>query len=1021
MKAFYKIVLLFVFLSVEFGYCQGGASSCSQLEADFEAYQSCATSIPFTNSTNNTSGENFATSCIQGPFQGPTWFFMKIQTSGNIFLQIAQENNAGTGTDVDFVLWGPFTTLSNICNQLGPAKEVDCSYEPDSIESVQLMNAVAGEFYILLVDNYSNTPGQITISQTGGTGSSDCSFLSSVEIKDTTGNEITQANYCKPETKDMVATIDVNDFPGNLADLRFNYKWYRDGILLTEILDSTSNTNTFTATITGLYKVETTAYDFTDPSVDPGDLVISADEIQLNFYDKPVLNAGPHVLQQCDFITPNNDGIASQNLTELAAVITNNDNTINLSYFIDAGLTQQIATPQNFTNTTAFNQTIYVTGRFGNEPFVCDSNMVEIQLTVNPTSVSTYPDMAPACPVLNTNATTFDFDAQRILIKDTFFPTTNVDIRFYATPDDASVEQNELTNASTFTAGVYTIYTRVETGNDCEGIGTFEIEVYQTPNLNAVDPINICESETLILADKDADILASQNPNVVTRYFSSFENAEDNTNAINKNAPFNLVVGTTTIFVRLINTDNQCFAIIDFPLNVFPSPVIVNPTPLSSCGDNNTTSFNLNSKIEEITGSNPNYVVRFYETQADLNAGNAIPNPEAYDSVSKTLFIQVEDPTGNGCTSETTMVLNVLQVPGVDTVPQLLEECDVTGFHIFDITEREPILRGTTPMNEASFRYYINLSDAQANNNNTINTPENFTNTVIDYQKIYIRLNSTVNFDSETGIPCHRIYEQEIFVRPYPENLLKDTSYKICIDIDGNVVNEALVDAGLPDSEYDFDWYNGFDALDGNRISNGNGRIFTTPIAGEYSVEITNITNGALCSTIVNFTVENTLIPFSILGEPSELVGFGIDNTITAIATPASPDFEYMLNNEGWQQDNVFYNVLQGIHTLTVRNKFSCGEISTFVVITDYPKFFTPNGDGFNDYWNIGGRIGVDALKVYVFDRSGKLIIDLTNNESGWDGTLEGRPLPSDDYWFKVIYAKNGITGEYLNHFTLKR
>ncbi|MFY0483252.1 T9SS type B sorting domain-containing protein [Flavobacterium sp. PLA-1-15] len=1021
MKIVHKVLFTLTLFLIQFANAQEGASSCSELQANFQQYQSCATSIPFQNTTNNNNGETFTTSCILDQFKAPTWFFMKIQTSGNIFLQIGQVNNAGVGTDVDFVLWGPFNDLNNICSQLTLGKEVDCSYAPDSIENVQIFNAVQGEFYILLVDNYDNVPGQITIAQTGGTGSSDCSFLSAVDILDNAGNEITQPNYCKPDTKDLVATIDIANFPGNPADLRFNYKWFKDGVLLTSIADSTTSTNTLTASETGLYKVEITAYDSTDPTVNPSRLEVSADEIQLNFFDKPALIPGPHTLQQCDFIAPNNDGLASVNLTELSNAITNNTTGITLSYFTDVALTQQIPDPADFTNTNPFNQTIYVTGVITGQTFPCISNTAEIQLTVNPTSVASYSNIPAVCPVLNTNSNTIDFETQRAIIKNTFFPTTNVEIAFYRNTSDASLEQNEVTNASEFISGIHIIYTRIETGNDCAGIGTFEVEVYDSPDQNPVATIVVCEDENVILANKDAEILALQSPTVQTRYFSTFENARDNINPINKNSNLNPAVGNSTVFVRLTDTANQCFSIVDFTVNVFAVPNITNPSPLAACGDGASTIFNLNSKIAEITGNNANYVVAFYATQADLLADNAIPDPEAYTSVSKTLFIKVTDPTGNNCNAETTMAINVIQTPGINTTPRLLEECDTTGFHDFDITEREPILRGTTPLNEVAFKYYINLSDAEANNSNTINTPEAFTNTIIDYQKIYIRLNSTVNFDSQTGIACHRIYEQELFVRPYPENLLKDTSYKICIDIDGNVINQAFVDAGLPDSEYAFSYYNGFDAIDANRIINGNERIFTTPFAGEYSVKITNITNSALCSTVANFTIENTLIPFSIKGEPSQLVAFGIDNTITAIATPQSADFEYMLNNEGWQQSNVFTNVSEGIYILSVRNKFGCGEISTSVVITDYPKFFTPNGDGYNDYWNIGGRIGVDALKVYIFDRAGRLIKDLTNNESGWDGTYEGRQLPSDDYWFKVIYSKNGITGEYMNHFSLKR
>lgn len=1022
MKIVHKVLFTLSLFLIQLANAQEGAPSCTQLAADFQKYQSCATSIPFTSTTNNGNGETFTTTCIGDQFKAPTWFFMKIQTPGSIMLEIRQVNNAGIGTDVDFVLWGPFNSLTgNICSQLNPSKEVDCSYSPSSVEIVQLPNnTLQGQYYILLVDNWDNVPGQITISQIGGTGSSDCSFLSSVEILDTAGNEITQTDYCRPDTKDIVATIDINDFPGNASDLRFNYKWYKNNVLLTDIVDSTLNTNTLTVNDTGLYKVEITAYDSTDPDVDLTKLTVSADEIFFSFFDRPVLNAGPHALQQCDFIAPNNDGIASVNLTELKDIITNGTSGVFLTYYTDAALTQQIPDPANFTNTTPINQTIYVTGATSRNS-VCISNTAQIQLSINPTSIAIYPDMTAVCPALNTNSSTLDFDTQRQLIKNTYFPTTTVDIAFYSTPNDASLEQNEVTNATAFTSGVHTIYTRIETGNNCEGIGTFEIEVYDAPDLNPIPSILACEDETVLLANKDAEILASQNPTVQTRYFRSFENARDNINAINKNTDLNSNVGPSTIYVRLTDTATGCFSVADFIVNVFPLPSITNPSPLSSCGVGTTTAFNLNLKIGEITNNNTNYTVTFYVSNADMVANNPIPDPTSYSSASKTIFFEVTDTTGNNCQKNGTLSLNVTQIPGVDTVPEILQNCDASGYFSFDIRQREPILRGLTPPNEVAFKYYINLSDAEANNNNTINTPEAFTNTVIDYQKIYIRMNSTVSFDSQSGIPCHRIYEQELFVRPYPENLLKDTSYKICIDINGIVVNQALIDTHLSDSDYDFDWYNGFDAIASNRIIEGNGSIFTTPVPGEYSVKITNITNSALCSTIANFTVENTLIPFSVKGEPTELIAFGIDNTITVITTPVSADFEYMLNNEGWQQDPVFTNVSEGIHLLSVRNEFGCGEISTHIVVTDYPKFFTPNGDGYNDYWNIGGRIGVDALKIYIFDRTGKLIKDLTNNQTGWDGTYEGRPLPSDDYWFKVIYSKNGITGEYTNHFSLKR
>lgn len=57
---------------------QGGASSCAELEANYQAYQSCATSIPFSSSVGGNS-ESFNTSCIPTAFVGPTWFFIEVK------------------------------------------------------------------------------------------------------------------------------------------------------------------------------------------------------------------------------------------------------------------------------------------------------------------------------------------------------------------------------------------------------------------------------------------------------------------------------------------------------------------------------------------------------------------------------------------------------------------------------------------------------------------------------------------------------------------------------------------------------------------------------------------------------------------------------------------------------------------------------------------------------------------------------------------------------------------------------
>jgi gliding motility-associated-like protein len=1191
-----RLICIFVFLCFATCYSQAGASSCAELEANFQLYQTCATNIPFQNSTGGNS-ENFNSTCIPTAFVGPTWFFLEVQASGDIVLQISQENTSGVGTDVDFVLWGPFPNLTNICNQLDTTTEVSCSYAPDSVEIVNLPNGIAGEFYVLLIDNYSGQPGTIAVSQIGGSGLTNCDFLSSVKIVDTALNTITQLEYCKPDTKDLVANIDASDFPGLLADLRFNYKWFKDGILVSTITNSTSNTNTFSASDSGVYKVETSAYDSTDPTVVIANLTISSDEITLKFHTNPIItitntatqclatnpilqstitnqtslnttidilsyqwffngnpipgansisftptlpgnyylsvtnnpcisvvsntitiiqnpvgtisnnqticegnsysitssisnnaslssisyqwikdgvtipgatnstyavsslvqninstsnyslqiieqntctvttnnvaitiNANPVVtttpvsLKQCDYISPNNDGVATINLAQVYDAITNSTPGLTLYYYQDVALTIPILNPLNYSNTISpFGQTIYVKAlNENNIPNCTSTNTALINLIVNPTSVSFYPNIATVCPELNLNYGLINFDAQRALIKNTFFPSIPVDISFYLNAVDASLENNPLNNTSQIPVGISTIFTRIETNNSCDGIGQFFVEVKAAPLQNNLSDINLCITDSYVLSSKNAEALASQNASVQASYFYSFSDARLNSNQINQNIPLPLVTGLTTLYCRLFDSITQCFSIVDFTITVYPNPVIFNPLPIKLCG-NSSATFNLTIRIPSITGNNPIYQVTFYESLADLNTGVFINNVTNYPSVTKRIFVKVIDPTGNFCSSTTNLDLVVLETPGANTNPTPLENCSTSGFYTFDLTSAETQMAGAAVLSTIDFKYFINLSDAVNNNSNTISNTTNFTNTSIDYQKIYVRLNSKINFDSETNRACFSILELELLVRPFPENKLLETPYIICVTNEDVVLNPAIIDTKLSMSDYSFIWYSSFDGTIGTEILGETNASYTTSIEGNYSVRITNTTNSSLCSSVFNFTTLKSLVPFSITANPGELIAFGTDNTFTAQVIPASNNFLYALDDSGWQTSPVFTNVPLGVHTLTVTDLYFCSQLSTTVIVADYPKYFTPNGDGYNDIWKIGGATIFDSMAVYIFDRYGKLLKQIDPYESGWNGTFNGRLLPSDDYWFKIIYEKNQIKKEFMSHFTLKR
>jgi len=135
--------------------------------------------------------------------------------------------------------------------------------------------------------------------------------------------------------------------------------------------------------------------------------------------------------------------------------------------------------------------------------------------------------------------------------------------------------------------------------------------------------------------------------------------------------------------------------------------------------------------------------------------------------------------------------------------------------------------------------------------------------------------------------------------------------------------------------------------------------------------------------------------------------------------------YEYAINGGEFQDEAVFDNVPPGVNTVIINDKNGCGitEPIEFLVV-GYPKFFTPNGDGLHETWNILGIETLDNPVVFVFDRYGKLLKQL-NAVGGWDGTFNGQPMPSSDYWFRFEYGEqdNGtiVAQTRKTHFTLKR
>ena len=150
---------------------------------------------------------------------------------------------------------------------------------------------------------------------------------------------------------------------------------------------------------------------------------------------------------------------------------------------------------------------------------------------------------------------------------------------------------------------------------------------------------------------------------------------------------------------------------------------------------------------------------------------------------------------------------------------------------------------------------------------------------------------------------------------------------------------------------------------------------------------------------------------------------FTSNATITVSAIAPSGTYLYQLDSGVPQPETVFQNVTSGLHSVTVFDENGCSNsiTKTGIFVLKYPLFFTPNGDGYNDTWNINDLFLQPSAKILIFDRFGKLLQQISPRSSGWDGTYNGNLMPADTYWFSVDYPYNNNKQQFRSFFALKR
>jgi gliding motility-associated-like protein len=265
----------------------------------------------------------------------------------------------------------------------------------------------------------------------------------------------------------------------------------------------------------------------------------------------------------------------------------------------------------------------------------------------------------------------------------------------------------------------------------------------------------------------------------------------------------------------------------------------------------------------------------------------------------------------------------------------------------------------------------------------------NYTNTIAYNHTIYARV---INIQG-----CYTNYPIFLNVTTFDEIIL-DEEIGLC-------ENDVLIlNAGPGFSSY---------LWDTNPPQNSQQILIAS--AGTYHVTLTNANN---CSKIKTFTIIASGIAII---EDIIINDFQENNTATIqISSSSVGDYEFSLDGINYQDSNVFSNLNAGEYIVYVQDKNGCGIVFEKFYILDYPNYFTPNGDGYNDTWFIDNldKRNLENSIISIFDRYGKLLKQINGSGEGWNGTFNETNLPSTDYWFEIKLTNEKII---KGHFSLKR
>lgn len=584
------------------------------------------------------------------------------------------------------------------------------------------------------------------------------------------------------------------------------------------------------------------------------------------------------------------------------------------------------------------------------------------------------------------------------------------------------------------------------------------------------------KNNNINLRSRVNDILGStqSSANFTVSFYTSAANANSGTNPIPNDTNYtNQTRDRETIYVRVVNNSTGCFNDhITFEIIINPLPVITKAIPnLEVCdvptaidGDSRNRiaqNINLSERDRDVLEGRDSdfFEVSYHTTRQNAIDGTSAVDKNRYtndrtltnfpanlvtdDPATQVLYVSILNKT-TGCRyGIATMLLVIHPEPNIPLRVNNYVDCDNTSDTNQDDTNsingdialknKIPEILANYPTAEHSnftITFHDDLPDAQSGND-PINQ-DKYQNTA-NNQPIYVRVvNKTTSCVNDN-------LSFNIIINPLPSFTINapDPNF-VCLDnptVTNDNVGATLTINAANVNNYTYNW-----TLKNDANSLGTDPFLRITKGGIYVVTAT-MKDGTGCERSREVTINESISPtlkdndIVIIDDTNNS---GLDTYSIKIITKNQNlgigNYQFALqylDDNGFnvqtpfQDEPLFENIFGGFYTVIVNDKNGCNPNTKLEVsVIQYPKFLTPNGDGKNDTWKIKGANSsfYPASNITVVNRHGKIVAIIPIDSPGWNGTYNGKVLPSNDYWFRIqLIDRKGKIHQHQGHFALIR